>query len=207
MIVSRETILETMKNELQKLLPESLSLSPAMLEQMQQHWELLLEWNSRVNLTAITNPREAAGLHYRDSLAAIEHGLTGPIVDMGSGGGFPGIPLAIAMPDSLVTLVEPRRKRVSFLRTALSRLGLKNVKVSMSRAEDGPNQPYMSLVTRATFSSPEELAALQPWVEETGMLYVYRSSSYEPVPKSRRVLYDVAGDSRALDLLKASELV
>ena len=196
-----------MKNELQKLLPESLSLSPAMLEQMQQHWELLLEWNSRVNLTAITNPREAAGLHYRDSLAAIEHGLTGPIVDMGSGGGFPGIPLAIAMPDSLVTLVEPRRKRVSFLRTVVSRLGLKNVKVSMSRAEDGPEQPYLSLVTRATFSSPEELAALQPWVEQTGMLYFYRSSSYEPVPNSRRVLYDVAGDSRALDLLKASELV
>lgn len=195
-----------MKNELQKLLPTSLNLDSDMLDQMQEHWELLLDWNTRVNLTAITNAREAAALHYRDSLAAMEHGLSGPVVDMGSGGGFPGIPLAIAMPDASFTLVEPRRKRVSFLRTAISRLGLKNVKVRMSRAEDGPEEPFMSLVTRATFSSPEELASLLPWIKEEGRLYFYRSASYEPVPNSTRVLYEAGTEPRALDLLSPSQI-
>jgi 16S rRNA (guanine527-N7)-methyltransferase len=195
-----------MKNELKKILPPAINLSSEMLDQMQQHWELLLAWNSRVNLTSITSPREAAARHYRDSLATMEHGLRGPIVDMGSGGGFPGIPLAIAMPETPVTLVEPRRKRVSFLRTAVSRLALNNVKVVMSRAEDGPKEPFMSLVTRATFSSPEELAGLLPWVLGDGMLYFHRSASCEPVAKSTRVLYDVDGDSRALDLLSAAQI-
>lgn len=195
-----------MKNELQRLLPPAISLGAEMLDQMQQHWELLLEWNSRVNLTSITSPHEAAALHYRDSLEAMQHGLRGPIVDMGSGGGFPGIPLAIAMPETLVTLVEPRRKRVSFLRTAVSRLGLRNVKVLQSRAEDGPKAPFMSLVTRATFSSPEQLAGLLSWIQPDGMLYFYRSASYEPVVNSTRAVYEVAGESRALDLLGATQI-
>lgn len=196
---------QSMKNQLKDIIPEALGLKPEMLEQMAEHWKLLLDWNTRVNLTAITGVREAAFLHYRDSLAAMEHGLLGPVVDMGSGGGFPGIPLAIAMPEAAFTLVEPRRKRVSFLRTVVSRLGLPNVKVLMGRAEDGPPEAFQSLVTRATFSSPGELAALMPWVGSKGTLYFYRSASYESVAGSSRVHYQVNGEQRALDLLKATE--
>ena len=177
-----------MKTYLQKILPKNLQLTPTMLDQMDEHWDLLLEWNERVNLTAILDPEEAASLHYRDSLAAMEHGLEGPVVDMGSGGGFPGIPLAIAMPSTSFTLVEPRRKRVSFLRTAVSRLGLRNVKISMSRAEHGTPEPFQSLVTRATFSKPKDLRALGPWIASGGKLYFYRSATYEPVPGSSRVI-------------------
>ena len=166
-----------MKAYLKNIIPSSLQITPEMLDQMQEHWDLLLEWNERVNLTAILDPKEAAELHYRDSLAALEHGLTGPVVDMGSGGGFPGIPLAIAMPGTQFTLVEPRRKRVSFLRTAISRLGLRNVKISMTRAEHGTAEPFESLVTRATFSNPKELASLAPWISSGGTLYFYRNYS------------------------------
>ena len=195
-----------MKQYLKNILPTHLTLSPKMLDQMDEHWELLLEWNERVNLTAILDPRDAAHLHYLDSLAAIEHGLEGPVVDMGSGGGFPGIPLAIAMPKTQFTLVEPRRKRVSFLRTAISRLGLKNVKIAMARAEHGTAEPFRSLVTRATFSDDKALSSLAPWIDSDGTLYFYRSSTYEPVPGSRRVHYEVNGETRALDLLGASEI-
>ena len=165
-----------------------------------------VEWNERVNLTAILDPKEAAELHYRDSLAAMEHGLKGPVVDMGSGGGFPGIPLAIAMPSTRFTLVEPRRKRVSFLRTAISRLGLRNVKISMARAEHGTPEPFSSLVTRATFSDPKDLASLSPWIDSGGTLYFYRAASYDQVPGSRRVHYELTSETRALDLLDASEI-
>ena len=195
-----------MKSYLQKILPKNIKLTPEMLEQMDEHWDLLLEWNERVNLTAILDPEEAASLHYRDSLAAIEHGLEGPVVDMGSGGGFPGIPLAIAMPSTSFTLVEPRRKRVSFLRTAVSRLGLRNVKISMSRAEHGTPELFQSLVTRATFSDPKDLRSLGPWLVSEGTLYFYRSASYEPVPGSSRVHYELRGETRALDLLSAAEI-
>ncbi len=195
-----------MKAYLQKIIPDGISLSSEMLEQMQEHWDLLLEWNERVNLTAILDSEEAADLHYRDSLAAMEHGLKGPVVDMGSGGGFPGIPLAIAMPATQFTLVEPRRKRVSFLRTVVSRLGLKNVKISMSRAEHGSAELFESLVTRATFSSPKDLASLSPWIASGGTLYFYRSANYDQVPGSRRVHYKLKSETRALDLLSASEM-
>ena len=195
-----------MKAYLAKILPPSIQLTPDMLNQMQEHWDLLLEWNERVNLTAILDPQEAAELHYRDSLAAMEHGLKGPVVDMGSGGGFPGIPLAIAMPSTQFTLVEPRRKRVSFLRTAVSRLGLRNVKIEMTRAEHGTPEPFQSLVTRATFSDPKELASLSPWISSGGTLYFYRASNYDQVPGSRRVHYELRSETRALDLLDASEI-
>ncbi len=195
-----------MKAFLQKIIPEGIELTSNMLDQMQDHWDLLLEWNERVNLTAILDPEEAADLHYRDSLAAMEHGLQGPVVDMGSGGGFPGIPLAIAMPSTQFTLVEPRRKRVSFLRTAVSRLGLRNVKISMTRAEHGTSEPFQSLVTRATFSNPKELASLSPWIASGGTLYFYRAANYDQVPGSRRVHYELTSETRALDLLDASEI-
>ena len=195
-----------MKEYLTKIVPSEIQLTAQMLEQMEDHWTLLLEWNERMNLTAITTDREAASLHYRDSLAAMEHGLEGPVVDMGSGGGFPGIPLAIAMPSTSFTLVEPRRKRVSFLRTAVNRLGLKNVKISHSRAEHGTAELFQSLVTRATFSDAKALASLSPWIASGGTLYFYRSASYETVPGSRRVHYELSNETRALDLLSASEI-
>jgi 16S rRNA (guanine527-N7)-methyltransferase len=178
-----------------------LTLSDETLEAMAAHWDLVCRWNARTNLTAIVDDPRAATLHYRDSLAALELINSGPIVDFGSGAGFPGIPLALARPDWLITLVEPRRKRASFLEMAVARLNLRNVKVRVGRLEDTPDQLYRHAVTRATFSDEAAFEKASRWLEPQGSLLAYRSDSGE---SSARVhsqhRYKVANSARVIEV-------
>jgi 16S rRNA (guanine527-N7)-methyltransferase len=166
---------------------------------MSLHWELLIQWNARVNLTAVTDPADAAWLHYRDSLAALPYLPDGPIVDLGSGGGFPGIPLAIAQPDRPVTLIEPRRKRASFLEVAAGRLELSSVRIREASHRDDPGEPYAAAVTRATFSSPDDLEACLTWVRPGGVLVAYRSER-SGASATEVHSYDLRGDRRVLEV-------
>lgn len=109
------------------------------VQQLAKYLDLLLETNKQFNLTAITEPEEAWTKHILDSLSLIpalakegvEH-----IVDVGSGGGLPGIPLAITMPEVTFTLVETTRKKAMFLSDTVEQLGLENVTVIAERAEN-----------------------------------------------------------------------
>ncbi len=97
---------------------------------------LLLETNRRFNLTAIREPDEAWMRHILDSLSLLRHiGEAKSLIDVGSGGGLPGLPLAIVRPDVVVTLVEATGKKARFLREAIEALGLSNVGVVHDRAE------------------------------------------------------------------------
>lgn len=149
------------------------------LQLMVQHWQLVKTWNARSNLTAIVADKQAAWLHYYDSLAALLRLQDGPVVDFGSGAGFPGVPLAIMRPQWQFTLVEPRRKRVSFLELACARLGLTNVRVLMGRLEDkldiSTQHQYTHAVTRATFSDKNLLQAASSWLKPQGTLLIYCS--------------------------------
>jgi len=140
------------------------------------HFALLLQWNARTNLTAITDPETAAWLHYRDCLEGRRFITAGSVVDLGSGGGFPGLVLAIADPALRLTLVEPKNKKVSFLKTAVATLGLENVTVRAARSTDTPPSAAQTVVTRATFSDPEDLIAGLAWVEAGGQLIAWRST-------------------------------
>lgn len=193
-----------MINSLPGLLPASMTLTGQQLDQLQDHWELLLQWNRRVNLTSILDPADAAALHYRDSLQPLVHGIEGPIVDMGTGGGFPGIPLAIALPEQSFVLIEPRNKRVSFLKTVVSRLKLDNVRVVLGHSTDTPSERFASLVTRATFSEAKDLTTLSRWVLPGGNLYLYRSPGHLIVPSGERHPYSAGPHERALDILPNS---
>ena len=152
----------------------------ATLAAMAQHWSLVQQWNARTNLTAIHDTATAIARHYRDSLMALPHLAGGPIVDFGSGAGFPGMVLAIARPDWQVTLVEPRRKRVSFLEVARARLKLDNVRVHHGRLEDAADQSYAHAVSRATFADAGfmDMAEVQThvgrWLREDGTMLLYR---------------------------------
>lgn len=152
-----------------------LQLPAGIVEACAVHWELMLRWNARTNLTAVTDPQEGAWLHYRDSLAALPLLGGGPIVDFGSGAGFPGLPLAMACPQWQFTLVEPRRKRASFLQNAVAHLRLSNVQVRLGRMEDAPDRAYAHAVTRATFSEDAVLRDGAPWLADGGTLLAYRS--------------------------------
>jgi 16S rRNA (guanine527-N7)-methyltransferase len=111
------------------------ALSPAQIELLLAHYELLNRWNRSLNLTSIRTLEEAVERHYCESLfAAIQLPEQGTIADIGSGAGFPGIPIAIMRPKCAVALIESHQRKAAFLKEA-SR-GLRNVRVLARRAED-----------------------------------------------------------------------
>jgi 16S rRNA (guanine527-N7)-methyltransferase len=124
------------------------SLSPEQIRQLRSHFDELLKWNRRMNLTSITDAEEAVERHYCESLFLAAHLPAGGlrIVDIGSGAGFPGIPVAVYRPDCRVTLVESHQRKAVFLREG-SR-GLPNVSVLAERAE-GVNEHFDWLISRA----------------------------------------------------------
>ena len=130
-----------------------LNLPDTCIEKMGQHFDLMLKWNKTHNITRITDSQEAAQKHYLDSLLGLSFVPTAPdLFDMGSGGGFPGLVAAIVRPQQKTYLVEPARKRVSFLERVRKELGLENLRIIHGRAEDQEN---LSLViSRGTFSWP-----------------------------------------------------
>jgi len=110
----------------------------------------LADWNTRVNLTAITDPAGVVDKHLLDSLAVLPWLRGHTVADVGSGAGFPGLPLAVADPERRYTLIESTGKKVKFLRHAVERLDLPNVEVLHGRAEAlKPSQPFDSVISRA----------------------------------------------------------
>jgi 16S rRNA (guanine527-N7)-methyltransferase len=143
---------------------------------MQRHAVELLQWNRTTNLTAITDPLDVAVKHYVDAVAVapwLDRGAR--ILDAGSGGGFPGIPLCILRPDLSVTLVDSVRKKVSFLKYAIRMLGLAGIDAVHGRLEDLGALPlyggkYDVVVCRA-FSALDDFAKLAlPFISPFGRL-------------------------------------
>ncbi len=110
--------------------------------------DLLLKWNKTYNLTALRDPDQAISHHLLDSLAILPHVGEGPLLDVGSGGGLPGIPLAIARPQLSVRMVDTVQKKASFLQQVAIQLGLKNVAVDHARVEEMTGQ-YAQISSRA----------------------------------------------------------
>jgi 16S rRNA (guanine527-N7)-methyltransferase len=152
---------------------------------MQRHALELLNWNRTTNLTAITDPLGVAVKHYVDSLAAaLWIGRGARILDAGSGGGFPGIPLKIMRPDLTLTLVDSVRKKVSFLKYAIRTLNLKGITAVQGRLEElGSLQPYRNnydLVVCRAFSSLEDFTRLTlPFLSAGGSLLAMKGPQAE----------------------------
>lgn len=114
-----------------------LSFTEEQLAHFTRYYELLVETNKVMNLTAITEPEEVAVKHMVDSLLAYEDGMQGKtLVDVGTGAGFPGVPLKIYCPSLKVTLVDSLGKRLRFLQQVIDELGLKGIRCEHLRAED-----------------------------------------------------------------------
>lgn len=131
-------------SQIEELLAESckkinIELTEKQIKQFIDYKDMLLEWNEKFNLTAITDEREIILKHFVDCLA-ISAGaeLAGKkIIDVGTGAGFPGVPVKIAFPDTQMTLLDSLNKRITFLEELKNKLGLENVVCIHSRAEDG----------------------------------------------------------------------
>ncbi len=132
-------------------------LTPQQIAQLNAHYELLVKWNAKLNLTRIESPQQAELLHYCESLYLGQSLPAGPltIADIGTGAGFPGIPIAILRPESQVTLVESHQRKAVFLREATRELP--NVRVFAGRAQDLPGT-FDWIVSRAV--TPEEVLEL-----------------------------------------------
>lgn len=119
--------------------------------------ELLERWNRVYNLTAVRDPDEIVARHFVESLA-LRPLLRGErIADVGTGAGFPGMPLAIAAPERSFTLIDSRAKRIRFLRHVVAELGLRNVELVQGRAEHlRPERPFATVLARAV-APPKEL--------------------------------------------------
>jgi 16S rRNA (guanine527-N7)-methyltransferase len=146
--------------------------SAALDAALRRYEEEIRSWGERTNLVGSTEPA-ALGVHVSDALAAASEIPGGArVVDLGSGAGFPGIPIQLARPDVEVTLVEGRERRYHFLRHAVRVLGLRT-EVLRARIEDPPGRPYDVALLRAVAPLAESIRLARPWVSESGEIWVW----------------------------------
>ena len=188
--MTREAERRTPRAVLQRGLAElALALPPAAVDQLLAYLELLAKWNKTYNLTAIRDPLQAVSLHLLDSLAVLRElpNRSGALADVGSGGGLPGIPLAIAEPARRVTLNDASEKKTAVLRLAVIELGLSNADVHVGRAEQWhPAQRFAVVVPRGFASLADFLAGCRHLVAPGGVLAamkgVYPKDELEKIP-------------------------
>lgn len=141
------------------------TLSDTQFQQLDRYLDLLAEANQRMNLTRIIDREQAAVGHVGDALTLLPHLPTDPfrIADVGSGGGVPGMPLAIALPNAQMILVESTQKKAEFLRQCAAELGLKNVRVLPQRVEDVGRSDLRETCNIVTARAVGELVFLVEW--------------------------------------------
>jgi len=183
--------MELMKHPDMVYFMESLSefgieLSPVQMEQFMSYYELLIEKNKVMNLTAITELREVIVKHFVDSLALIRvYSLKNEnLIDIGTGAGFPGIPLKIVYPDINLTLFDSLKKRLNFLDEVIMKLNLSKVTTLHGRAEDFGRNPqyrekYDLCVSRAVAKLPVLLELCMPFVKKGGYFVSYKSGNID----------------------------
>ena len=150
-------------------------LEPAQQQAMLALMAELVEWNGRFNLTAITEPADIVDKHLLDSLAVLPQLRGLRIADIGSGAGFPGLPLAIANPGRRYTLIESTGKKAGFLHHAVEKLALSNVEVFYGRAETlKPRPAFDGAISRALGSIAEFVRVAGQLLAREGRLYAMK---------------------------------
>lgn len=177
-----------------------IDINADMAEKFKKYSELLLEWNQKINLTAITDPKEIVIKHFVDSLllsSAIDI-QDQTIVDIGTGAGFPGIPLKIARPKIKLTLLDSLNKRLIFLKEVINNLTLDNVSIIHARAEDGAREKNLrenfSIATsRAVASLPALLEYTLPYVKVGGIFAAMKGPNADEEVEASQNALDILG--------------
>ena len=191
-----------MRDMLKRALPQA---DEQAIDRFEIYHRLLAEWNEKMNLTAITDPVEVAEKHFADSLAALPYLKPGmAVIDVGTGAGFPGVPLLIMEPGLQLTLADSLNKRLTFLDALLKELGLTAALVH-GRAEDlGQNRLYRErfdvALSRAVASLPVLLELTTPFVKVGGTAIAYKGDGAEEMKSAKGAAFLLHVDLRQVDL-------
>ena len=160
-----------------------IELSELQKNQFNRYYDLLIEWNDKINLTAITDKKDVIKKHFEDSLSitsVIDMNDIDSVIDVGTGAGFPGIPLKIVFPSLKLTLLDSLNKRINFLNTVVDELGLSDVTALHGRAEEiGRNASYRESFDLCVSRAVANLSTLSefclPVVKIGGYFVSYKS--------------------------------
>ena len=177
-------------------------LNDIQVQQFIKYYEILVEWNSFMNLTGITEYEEVVQKHFVDSLVlckAIDVNQVNSLIDIGTGAGFPGIPLKIAYPHLKITLLDSLQKRIKFLDEVVMQLGLHDVETIHGRAEDFAKpsmkrECYDVCVSRAVANLASLSEYCLPYVKEGGYFIPYKSGKIdEELAESKKAVFVLGG--------------
>lgn len=174
-------------------------------KKLEQYRDLLLEWNEHVNLTAITDPEEIRIKHFEDSLTCLKTDLFTSgvkVIDVGTGAGFPGLPLAMARPDISVTLLDSLKKRLLFLDEVIRQTDTKNAVTVHARAEDGGRdkklrEQFDIVVSRAVSRLSVLCEYTLPYLKVGGTLIAMKGPSAEEELAEAKNAISVLGGGEA----------
>ena len=177
------------------------------IEQFHEYMRLLKDWNEKINLTAITEPKEIITKHFVDSLTIQDYiNESDKVIDVGTGAGFPGIPLKIAKPKLNITLLDSLNKRITFLEEVISKLGLTNIYCVHGRVEDyalEKREFYDVAVSRAVAELPVLLEYLLPLVKVGGKCICMKGpKAIEEIEKSNKALEILGGKIEKVENVK-----
>ena len=162
-----------------------------------QYMKLLLEWNHKINLTSITDEKEFIQKHFIDSLT-IQHCIKekGKVIDVGTGAGFPGIPLKLIYPELEMTLIDSIGKKVSVLKDVIQKLDLQKIEAIHTRAEDyakANREKYDIAVSRAVANMNTLVEYLIPFVKVGGRILCMKGPNCEEELESAKKAIDILG--------------
>jgi len=156
-----------------------ITLDSLKIQKFLSYQALIKKWNSKINLTSVTDDSEIIVKHFLDSLTVSEFITDGPnILDIGTGAGFPGVPIAIVRESLNITVLDSREKRIFFINEVLRELDLSNVKTVSGRAEDSnngvPRINFDYVLTRAVGDIKEVINLSVPYLNEKGKIILMR---------------------------------
>lgn len=204
---------EEFKREFEKYLAKmNISLLKEQYGQFYAYMELLIEWNEKMNLTAITEPKEIILKHFVDSLTIAKYVEEGKsIIDMGTGAGFPGIPIKIYRKDVKAVLADSLNKRIKFLDEVIDKLKLENVETIHCRAEElGKNKQYREKFDYATSRAVANLSTLSeylmPFVKLKGKCIFMKTIEVdEELEKAKKAIKTLGGKIEKVDKFEIPE--
>lgn len=165
-------------------------------QRFEKYYELLIQWNEKFNLTAITEKTAVEIKHFSDSLAASEI-IKGTVIDIGAGAGFPSIPLKIVNPSLYITMIDSSNKRVTFLKEVIEQLGLEKAEAMHSRAEDLKERECFDFAVARAVAPLSTLAEyLIPFVKKGGKMIAYKSDNIEEEMKEAKTAIKILGGTK-----------